>query len=235
MVYVTFFYIVLGEPVLKSRIKYNTASFVTSAPDITKLPADTGIEVAFAGRSNAGKSSALNALTDQKLARTSKTPGRTQLINTFELAGIENIRLIDLPGYGYAKVPIEMKKKWQKSLGEYLQKRQSLKGIVILMDIRHPLKDLDRDLINWAIGSEIPVLALLTKADKLKQGARKAQVLQVRKELSSLNGDITVHAFSSLKGTGLPEVAKKLDEWFLGPIDTVIPTDLDNDEISSDA
>lgn len=215
----------LGKPVLKSRIKYNTASFVTSAPDITKLPADTGIEVAFAGRSNAGKSSALNALTDQKLARTSKTPGRTQLINTFELADVDNMRLIDLPGYGFAKVPIEMKKKWQKSLGEYLQKRQSLKGIVILMDIRHPLKDLDRDLINWAIGSEIPVLALLTKADKFKQGARKAQVLQVRRELSSLDGDITVHAFSSLKGTGLPEVAKKLDEWFLGPIVAIPPTD----------
>jgi|TARA_R110001606_G_scaffold1687_2_gene6384 GTP-binding protein len=213
--------------VLKSRIKYNTASFVTSAPDITKLPADTGIEVAFAGRSNAGKSSALNALTDQKLARTSKTPGRTQLINTFELADVDDMRLIDLPGYGFAKVPIEMKKKWQKSLGEYLQKRQSLKGIVILMDIRHPLKDLDRDLINWAIGSEIPVLALLTKADKLKQGARKAQVLQVRRELSSLEGDITVHAFSSLKGTGLPEVAKKLDEWFLGPIVAIPPTDVE--------
>ncbi|MBB1294482.1 YihA family ribosome biogenesis GTP-binding protein [Pseudoalteromonas sp. SR44-5] len=212
---------------LKSRIKYNTASFVTSAPDITKLPADTGIEVAFAGRSNAGKSSALNALTDQKLARTSKTPGRTQLINTFELADVDDMRLIDLPGYGFAKVPIEMKKKWQKSLGEYLQKRQSLKGIVILMDIRHPLKDLDRDLINWAIGSEIPVLALLTKADKLKQGARKAQVLQVRRELSSLEGDITVHAFSSLKGTGLPEVAKKLDEWFLGPIVAIPPTDVE--------
>jgi GTP-binding protein len=211
--------------VLKSRIKYNTASFVTSAPDITKLPADTGIEVAFAGRSNAGKSSALNALTDQKLARTSKTPGRTQLINTFDLADVDDMRLIDLPGYGFAKVPIEMKKKWQKSLGEYLQKRQSLKGIVILMDIRHPLKDLDRDLINWAIGSEIPVLALLTKADKLKQGPRKSQVLQVRRELSTLDGDITVHAFSSLKGTGLPEVAKKLDEWFLGPIIAVPPTD----------
>ncbi|MBD0410763.1 ribosome biogenesis GTP-binding protein YihA/YsxC [Pseudoalteromonas distincta] len=210
---------------LKSRIKYNTASFVTSAPDITKLPADTGIEVAFAGRSNAGKSSALNALTDQKLARTSKTPGRTQLINTFDLADVNDMRLIDLPGYGFAKVPIEMKKKWQKSLGEYLQKRQSLKGIVILMDIRHPLKDLDRDLINWAIGSEIPVLALLTKADKLKQGPRKSQVLQVRRELSTLDGDITVHAFSSLKGTGLPEVAKKLDEWFLGPIIAVPPTD----------
>jgi len=213
--------------VLKSRIKYNTASFVTSAPDITKLPTDTGIEVAFAGRSNAGKSSALNALTDQKLARTSKTPGRTQLINTFELADVDNMRLIDLPGYGFAKVPIEMKKKWQKSLGEYLQKRQSLKGIVVLMDIRHPLKDLDRDLINWAIGSEIPVLALLTKADKLKQGARKAQVLQVRRELSTLEGDITVHAFSSLKGTGLPEVAKKLDEWFLGPIVAIPPTDVE--------
>ncbi|MBE0377546.1 MULTISPECIES: ribosome biogenesis GTP-binding protein YihA/YsxC [Pseudoalteromonas] len=212
---------------LKSRIKYNTASFVTSAPDITKLPTDTGIEVAFAGRSNAGKSSALNALTDQKLARTSKTPGRTQLINTFELADVDNMRLIDLPGYGFAKVPIEMKKKWQKSLGEYLQKRQSLKGIVVLMDIRHPLKDLDRDLINWAIGSEIPVLALLTKADKLKQGARKAQVLQVRRELSTLEGDITVHAFSSLKGTGLPEVAKKLDEWFLGPIVAIPPTDVE--------
>ncbi|MDN3379396.1 MULTISPECIES: ribosome biogenesis GTP-binding protein YihA/YsxC [unclassified Pseudoalteromonas] len=210
---------------LKSRIKYNTASFVTSAPDITKLPDDTGIEVAFAGRSNAGKSSALNALTDQKLARTSKTPGRTQLINTFELANVDNMRLIDLPGYGFAKVPIEMKKKWQKSLGEYLQKRQSLKGIVVLMDIRHPLKDLDLDLINWAIGSEIPVLALLTKADKLKQGARKAQVLQVRRELSSLEGDITVHAFSSLKGTGLPELAKKLDEWYLGPIVAVPPTE----------
>lgn len=210
---------------LKSRIKYNTASFVTSAPDITKLPADTGIEVAFAGRSNAGKSSALNALTDQKLARTSKTPGRTQLINTFDLADVDDMRLIDLPGYGFAKVPIEMKKKWQKSLGEYLQKRQSLKGIVILMDIRHPLKDLDRDLINWAIGSEIPVLALLTKADKLKQGPRKSQVLQVRRELSTLDGDITVHAFSSLKGTGLPEVAKKLDEWFLGPVIAVSPTD----------
>ncbi|WP_404342317.1 ribosome biogenesis GTP-binding protein YihA/YsxC [Pseudoalteromonas mariniglutinosa] len=210
---------------LKSRIKYNTASFVTSAPDITKLPADTGIEVAFAGRSNAGKSSALNTLTDQKLARTSKTPGRTQLINTFELDADK--RLIDLPGYGFAKVPIEMKKKWQKSLGEYLQKRQSLKGIVILMDIRHPLKDLDRDLINWAIGSEIPVLALLTKADKLKQGARKAQVLHVRRELSELDGDITVHAFSSLKGTGLPEVGKKLDEWFLGPIEAQPPESTD--------
>lgn len=200
---------------LKSRIKYSTAKFITSAPDITKLPADEGIEVAFAGRSNAGKSSALNALTNQKLARTSKTPGRTQLINTFELD--EEKRLIDLPGYGYAKVPLEMKIKWQKSLGEYLQKRDSLKGLVVLMDIRHPLKDLDLDLIEWAVGAEIPVLALLTKADKYAQGKRKAEVLQVRKALAELGGDIKVHAFSSLKGIGLTDLAWTLDDWFLGP------------------
>nr|WP_194710019.1 ribosome biogenesis GTP-binding protein YihA/YsxC [Pseudoalteromonas sp. S16_S37] len=221
----------LGEPVLKSRIKYHTASFITSAPDISKLPADEGIEVAFAGRSNAGKSSALNALTDQKLARTSKTPGRTQLINTFELDAEK--RLIDLPGYGFAKVPIEMKKKWQRSLGEYLQKRKSLKGLVILMDIRHPLKDLDMDLINWAVDSEIPILALLTKADKLKQGKRKAEVLQVRKALAELDADITVHAFSSLKGIGLNELAWKLDDWYLGPF--VKPdTDQDANEVDAD-
>ncbi|CAM3823683.1 MULTISPECIES: ribosome biogenesis GTP-binding protein YihA/YsxC [Pseudoalteromonas] len=200
---------------LKSRVKYNQAQFITSAPDISKLPPDTGIEVAFAGRSNAGKSSALNTLTDQKLARTSKTPGRTQLINTFSLG--EDQRLIDLPGYGFAKVPLEMKKKWQKALGEYLQRRKCLKGIVVLMDIRHPLKDLDMDLINWATGSNIPVLALLTKADKLKQGKRKAEVLQVRRALSEIDGDITVHAFSSLKGIGLNELAWKLDDWYLGP------------------
>ncbi|WP_462173436.1 ribosome biogenesis GTP-binding protein YihA/YsxC [Pseudoalteromonas xiamenensis] len=200
---------------LKSRIKYSTAKFVTSAPDITRLPADEGIEVAFAGRSNAGKSSALNALTNQKLARTSKTPGRTQLINTFELDAEK--RLIDLPGYGYAKVPLEMKIKWQKSLGEYLQKRDSLKGLVVLMDIRHPLKDLDLDLIEWAVGCEIPVLALLTKADKYAQGKRKSEVLQVRKALAELGGDIKVHAFSSLKGIGLTDLAWTLDDWFLGP------------------
>ncbi len=233
-----------ANPTLLTNIKYMTpfdsifrsAHFIKSAEKLSQCPVDQGLEVAFAGRSNAGKSTALNTLTDQKkLARTSKTPGRTQLINTFELADVDDMRLIDLPGYGFAKVPIEMKKKWQKSLGEYLQKRQSLKGIVVLMDIRHPLKDLDKDLINWAIGSEIPVLALLTKADKLKQGARKAQVLQVRRELSQLDGDITVHAFSSLKGTGLPEVAKKLDEWYLGPVVAIPPQDKQSEETDSNA
>lgn len=177
---------------------YQQTHFVTSAPDIRHLPSDTGIEVAFAGRSNAGKSSALNTLTNQKnLARTSKTPGRTQLINLFEVA--EGKRLVDLPGYGYAQVPEEMKIKWQRALGEYLEKRMCLKGLVVLMDIRHPLKDLDQQMIDWAVASDIAVLVLLTKADKLASGARKAQVNKVREAVLAFNGDVQVEPFSSLK------------------------------------
>jgi GTP-binding protein len=184
-----------------------------SAPDIRHLPADTGIEVAFAGRSNAGKSSALNTLTNQKgLARTSKTPGRTQLINLFEVK--EGKRLVDLPGYGYAEVPEEMKLKWQRALGEYLQKRQALKGLVILMDIRHPLKDLDRQMIQWSVESGIPVLLLLTKADKLASGARKAQLNVVREAALEFVGDVQVELFSSLKKIGVDKVHQKLDSWF---------------------
>ena len=195
------------------KIHFENAAFRISAPDISHLTDDSGIEIAFAGRSNAGKSSALNALTRQKsLARTSKTPGRTQLINVFEIE--EGKRLIDLPGYGFAKVPYEVKKKWQKALGEYLQKRESLKGIVVLMDIRHPLKDLDKQLILWAIESEIPVLALLTKADKLKQGVRSKTVKDVKAAIVEFGGDVTVMAFSSLKLTGLPELKHKLTEWY---------------------
>ena len=196
-----------------TAIHLTKATFTISAPDIRRLPADSGIEVAFAGRSNAGKSSALNSLTNQKsLARTSKTPGRTQLINIFEIA--ENKRLVDLPGYGFAKVPMEMKKKWQKALGEYLEKRQCLKGLVILMDIRHPLKDLDMDLIQWAADGELPVLALLTKSDKLSQGKVSAQVLAVKKQLASLNADIKVQAFSSLKRTGSAQADAVICDWF---------------------
>lgn len=192
---------------------YTKAKFFTSAPDIRHLKNDIGIEVAFAGRSNAGKSSALNTLTRQKnLARTSKTPGRTQLINVFELE--EDLRLVDLPGYGFAKVPVAMKKKWQASLGEYLQKRKSLKGLVVLMDIRHPFKDLDQDLIHWAVDSNIPVLALLTKADKLKSGKRKATLLMAQEAAMAFMGDVTVQTFSSLNKHGLPELERILDGWF---------------------
>lgn len=191
---------------------FTRAKFLTSAPSIQHLDKFEGIEVAFAGRSNAGKSSALNKLTRQKnLARTSKTPGRTQLINIFELD--QSRRLVDLPGYGYAKVPLAMKQKWQKSLSEYLQKRDCLKGLVILMDIRHPLKDLDQDLIYWAVDANLPVLLLLTKADKLKTGKRKSQLLMVREACIAFNGDVTVHSFSSLSGIGLSEVEGVLSGW----------------------
>ncbi|WP_016956907.1 ribosome biogenesis GTP-binding protein YihA/YsxC [Catenovulum agarivorans] len=194
-------------------MKYQDAKFLTSAPDIQSLPADDGFEVAFAGRSNAGKSSALNCLTEQKgLARTSKTPGRTQLINLFTLD--EQRKLVDLPGYGFAKVPLAVKEKWQKSLGEYLQKRECLVGLVVLMDIRHPMKDLDQDLIYWAVDSELPVLVLLTKADKLKQGARNATLKQIREASLAFCGDVTVELFSSLKGLGVKQLTRKLNEWY---------------------
>ncbi|MBD2785056.1 YihA family ribosome biogenesis GTP-binding protein [Xenorhabdus sp. DI] len=195
---------------------YHMTHFVTSAPDIRHLPQDVGIEVAFAGRSNAGKSSALNALTRQKsLARTSKTPGRTQLINLFEVE--EGVRLVDLPGYGYAEVPEEMKRKWQKALGEYLQKRECLLGLVVLMDIRHPLKDLDMQMIEWAVVMQVPVMVLLTKADKLASGARKSQLAKVRQELASLEGDVQVEYFSALKKIGIDKLEQQLNLWFNQP------------------
>ena len=192
-------------------INYQIAEFLTSAPTIKECPVDTGSEVAFAGRSNAGKSSAINALTRKRgLARTSKTPGRTQLINVFEVN--EQARLVDLPGYGYAKVPQDVKEKWQKALGEYLQKRESLKGLVVLMDIRHPFKDLDQQLIHWAVASDIPVLALLTKADKLKSGKRKSQVLMAQEAALAFCGDVTVKAFSSVNGIGLDILENTLNQ-----------------------
>ncbi|WP_427980540.1 ribosome biogenesis GTP-binding protein YihA/YsxC [Agarivorans sp.] len=196
-----------------AQYHFQNTHFITSAPNIQAMPEDSGIEVAFAGRSNAGKSSALNTLTRQKnLARTSKTPGRTQLINVFEIS--EGFRLIDLPGYGFAQVPEEVKKQWQKSLSEYLQERQSLQGIVVLMDIRHPFKETDNGLIQWAVDCDLPVLALLTKADKLKQGARKAAILKGRETAKAFGGEVRVEAFSSLKKQGLDILQNTLASWF---------------------
>jgi len=207
---------------------YHMTHFVMSAPDIRHLPSDAGIEVAFAGRSNAGKSSALNTLTQQKsLARISKTPGRTQLINLFEVE--PGIRLVDLPGYGYAQVPEEMKRKWQRSLGEYLQMRNSLKGLVVLMDIRHPLKDLDQQMIQWAVDVGTPVMLLLTKADKLASGARQAQVKMVREAVKEFMGDIQVEAFSSPKKMGVDKLNDKLNTWF-----SEIPPEVLEDEVSGE-
>lgn len=206
------------------KIHYQNTHFITSAPDIRHLPEDEGVEIAFAGRSNAGKSSALNRLTNQKsLAKTSKTPGRTQLINLFKVE--EGCHIVDLPGYGFAQVPVEMKNKWQKSLGEYLQKRECLKGLVVLMDIRHPMKDLDQQMIFWAIDSRIPVQVLLTKADKLKSGARKQTLLKIRKQVETFGGDVSVDVFSSLKGLGVDQLRAKLDTWFAPAFSHLIEED----------
>ncbi|WP_407079136.1 ribosome biogenesis GTP-binding protein YihA/YsxC [Candidatus Williamhamiltonella defendens] len=188
-----------------------------SAPNIHHLPPDQGMEVAFSGPSNAGKSSALNTLTQQKkLAKISKTPGRTQLINLFEVS--EGIRLVDLPGYGYASVPLEIKIKWQKALNEYLNKRDCLRGLVILMDIRHPLNNLDQKMIAWAINKRIPIYLLLTKVDKLSKSASKIQLNMVKEAILPFMGDIEVDVFSSLKKIGIDKLQNKLNAWFSGSI-----------------
>ena len=193
---------------------YKEAVFLKSAAAMKHLPEDAGIEVAFAGRSNAGKSSALNCLThNKKLARTSKTPGRTQLINLFTLND-EAHRLIDLPGYGYAKVPEQIKLDWQKNLTEYLQKRKSLKGLIIVMDIRHPLKELDQLLLQWAVERELPTHLLLTKADKLSRMQVQHTLLQLKKSLAEYQDLVTMQRFSALKKEGLPELISRLDTWY---------------------
>lgn len=195
---------------------YSQAHFLKSAAKVDQLPGDIGYEVAFAGRSNAGKSSALNCLTGiRQLARTSKTPGRTQLINLFNLD--EERRLVDLPGYGYAKVAVSIKQDWQKHLAHYLEVRQCLRGLVLLMDIRHPLKDLDQMMVDWAIERELPVHILLTKADKLSRGEVKNTIQKVRAFYQLLEGLITVQSFSVLKKEGVDELIMQLNEWFAWP------------------
>ena len=193
---------------------YQQATFLKSAAKVSQLPDDTGIEIAFAGRSNAGKSSALNCLTGiRQLARTSKTPGRTQLINLFTLED-EHHRLIDLPGYGYAKVALQIKRDWQQNLAHYLDVRQSLKGLILLMDIRHPLKELDQMMIGWATNRDLPVHILLTKSDKVSRGQAQSTVLQVRKHYELLNDLISIQPFSSLKKQGVDELLQVLNGWF---------------------
>ncbi|WP_373182761.1 ribosome biogenesis GTP-binding protein YihA/YsxC [Halomonas campaniensis] len=200
-----------------SRLNYQTARFLTSAPTLAACPPDSGSEVAFAGRSNAGKSSAINALTRQKaLARTSKTPGRTQLINFFTLGEESERRLVDLPGYGFAKVPEQVKLEWQRHLSDYLQRRASLRGLVLVMDVRHPLTEFDQTLLGWADDKAMPVHILLTKADKLKRGAAASALQQVRSRLREWEDLVSIQLFSSLKGQGIEEVHARLDAWLLG-------------------
>jgi len=194
------------------KFNYRTLHFLTSAAALSQLPPDQGMEVAFAGRSNAGKSSALNTLAQQKqLAKTSKTPGRTQLINLFQLD--EERRLVDLPGYGYAKVPLQTKERWQATLGQYLEQRQCLKGLILLMDIRHPLKPYDEEMVNWAYQSQLKTHILLTKADKLNKNPAHQCLQGVKRLLAPYRDFISVQLFSSLNKTGLEELCNCLDTW----------------------
>lgn len=200
------------------RLNFQTARFMKSAPTLAQCPADDGAEVAFAGRSNAGKSSAINAITQQKaLARTSRTPGRTQLINFFSVAGDEACRLVDLPGYGFAKVPEAVKQEWQHHLAEYLRGRQTLRGVVLVMDVRHPLTEFDQLLLGWADEQDMPVHILLTKADKLKSGPARNALQQVRSRLHEWEDLVTLQLFSALKRQGLDEACGRLDEWLADP------------------
>lgn len=193
---------------------YHRAHFLTSAAKVSQLPADIGYEVAFAGRSNAGKSSVLNTLTEQNgLARTSKTPGRTQLLNVFALD--DERRLVDLPGYGYAKVAKETKFDWEKTLDAYVCNRTCLRGIMLVMDIRHPLKEFDQLMIKWCSSVQLPIHILLNKCDKLSANQSKNTLFQVRNELSNLadSGLISMQLFSTLKKIGVEECYTTLDQW----------------------
>ncbi len=196
----------------------HSASFLKSAQNIEQCPPDEGWEIAFAGRSNAGKSSAINRLCTQKsLARTSKTPGRTQLLNFFTLD--DERRLVDLPGYGFAKVNKQVKEQWQRDLDGYLAHRQCLAGLVLLMDIRHPLKEFDQLIIDWCAASDMPLHILLTKADKLKFGAAKSTLLKTRQALKAHPAPLSLQLFSATAGTGCEDAWDKLAEWLEIPLD----------------
>ena len=204
------------------------AEFLMSAPKLNLCVEDTGYEIAFAGRSNAGKSSAINALTNQKqLARASKRPGRTQMINFFSL-GNPDQRLVDLPGYGYAAVPEAMKIVWQKELENYLIHRKSLQGLVLLMDIRHPLQHFDVMMLEWAYSRHLFVHVLLTKADKLNRGPASKVLLDVQQQLKKMKLTFSIQLFSSLNKLGLEELASVMAGRLNYTLDKTLGFDLDS-------
>jgi GTP-binding protein len=191
------------------------AQYLLAAHTFRQLPPDTGFEVAFAGRSNAGKSSALNAICQQNaLARVSKTPGRTQQLVFFDIPPTTDRFLVDLPGYGYAKVPHDLQAHWQAFLDGYFGSRQALRGLVVVMDIRHPLKEYDRQMLGYAVQRGLPAHALLTKADKLSRGAQGTALLTVRKELASAFGDtVSVQTFSGESKLGVDQARAVISGW----------------------
>jgi GTP-binding protein len=192
--------------------RYRNSRFLISVREFRQLPPDEGCEVAFAGRSNAGKSSALNTLTQQRsLARTSKTPGRTQMINFFQVE--PGHRLVDLPGYGYAKVPAEIRRHWDRLLQRYLSERKTLRGLFIIMDIRHPLTTLDKQLLEWCEYADLSSHILLTKSDKLSFGACSKTLRDVQHVLKNHYPRASVQLFSALRQIGVKEAHAQLDKW----------------------
>ncbi|MHB1283254.1 MAG: ribosome biogenesis GTP-binding protein YihA/YsxC [Metallibacterium scheffleri] len=194
----------------------NGASFVLSTPDPLQLPADSGAEIAFAGRSNAGKSSALNVLVGvHGLARTSRTPGRTQHLVAFVLP--DGRRLVDLPGYGYAKVPEAVRAQWRDALEGYLMRRRSLRALALVMDIRHPLTPFDEQMLAFCAAHDLPCHVLLTKADKLGRGQTAQTLLAVQRELAQLHGVLSAQVFSATAGTGVEAARAALTRLLGGP------------------
>ncbi len=193
---------------------FERAIYVASAHDLDQLPPDDqDIEIAFVGRSNAGKSSVINTLArHRRLAFVSKTPGRTQLINFFSLGN--GLCLVDLPGYGFANVPFAIKTHWEQLLATYVGSRRALAGIVLIMDARHPMKDLDRQLLDWFAPTGKPVHILLTKADKFSRSQGLNVLKEVKDQLAARHGDVTVQLFSSLKKTGLEEAEAAITRLF---------------------
>lgn len=196
---------------------FRHAVFEISVAKPQDLPPATGPEIAFAGRSNAGKSSAINTLVGHtRLAFVSKTPGRTQLINLFRLRN--GAALVDLPGYGYADVPLPVRKQWQGLLEHYLTRRQELAGLVMIMDARRPLLELDRQMINWFGPTGKPIHCLLTKADKLSKQEQTKTLREVQAEVANSGSQITAQLFSSLKKTGMDEAEKVIGGWLENPL-----------------
>ena len=191
------------------------AKYLLAAHNSQQLPPDGGFEVAFAGRSNAGKSTALNAICQQNaLARVSKTPGRTQQLVFFDIPPTTDRFLVDLPGYGYAKVPKDLQAHWQGFLDRYFREREALKGLVVVMDIRHPLKDYDHQILGFAVENGLPAHAVLTKADKLGRGAGMNVIQAVRKDLQASYGDsISVQTLSSESKAGVEELRQVVAGW----------------------
>ena len=200
--------------------------FLTTVADLRQLPLDASAEVAFVGRSNAGKSSAINTICDHtRLAYVSKTPGRTQHLNFFTVRPGQY--LVDLPGYGFAKVPDDVQKSWNGLISPYLAQRPQLRGLIVIMDARHPLTDLDRTMIDWFLPTGTPVHILLSKADKMTRQEQAKTLKAVSADIGKTGGQISVQLFSSLKKAGVEEARQVILGWLDGPpaVAAMVPGD----------